>query len=352
MKSVRNLGILAAVAASTTFASSSFASLMIDLRVDSGAAKSVTVANGAVVNLDVYGIVSGADADTSNEGLQSFFGSFVSSLTSGGSAIGNFSAFTGVGAFNTANLQGGKVQDLNGQPGLDVGSTSVAGDYVSARAASMQSGNSFLLGTLSWTVTSVPGTGSTTLNFVPRSATRSLANGVWRKDGATVNGGTDDMLAGTPVTINVASAGASVSLTAGGSPTVTIPGNNHDYTPTVVATPGNASGSTSFQFAGTHAGDVLVALDLSANYDAANFATVFGNLNGATDVTAQYKSAFASLGGYDVVLDFANTGSGPFTFNYDLAGGVTVNAIAVVPEPTAALAALPAVALLGRRRRA
>ena len=196
------------------------ASLIIDVRVASGNAKSVTVTPGQVVQLNVYGIVTGSNA-TADEGLQTVQGSFVSTLNSGGSAIGNFSAFAATSPFN-GTVQTGVVQDINGQNGLDVGGKnatvandplSIAGDYVSARSSVITTNDvtanpEFLLGTLQWTVSSIPASGSTTLNFVPRLSLASPGGplntaALWREDGASRNPTSSTFAAGTPVTVAV-----------------------------------------------------------------------------------------------------------------------------------------------------
>jgi hypothetical protein len=197
------------------------AALLIDVRAAGGTPKSITVTAGQVINLEVYGVVTGAAGNaTADEGLQSFQGSFVSTLTGAGSAVGNFSTFTASSPFN-APSQAGKLQDLNSQAGIDVGSfnavvpddvKSVATDYVAGRSAAMTNGATvnpeFLLGTLTWTVTNVVANGQTTLNFVPRLASATpgapLNTGAaWREDGANKNPTSGTFGAGAPVTINV-----------------------------------------------------------------------------------------------------------------------------------------------------
>jgi hypothetical protein len=207
-----------------------FATLVVDVRVQGGSGdqKSATASGaGQVITLQVYGTVTGTDSNT-NEGLQSFFGSFVSTLSSGGSAIGDFSAWVPAAPFNSTS-QPGKQQDLNGQPGLDLGSfntaSSVANDYIQGRAGTMITADSpsgasvtaagdsttFLLGTVQWTVTSLPDTGTTTLNFVPRTDTNGSPLNVaalWQEDGTETannrNPTTSTYAAGSvPVTVAV-----------------------------------------------------------------------------------------------------------------------------------------------------
>jgi len=193
------LGLMAAAPAAR-------AGLTIDVRVHgaSGAAtKEVVAALGDVVNLDVYGVVSGANGSVADEAMQSFTGSFASTPTAGGAAIGNFSTFLAAFPFNAATTIG-RPQDLNGLSGLDLGSggtaTDTTADYVFGRAGSIQTGNEFLLGTLSWTVTEVPGTGATSLNFLPRARNTAA---IWNEDGTAKNPTTGTFQAGQAVAVAV-----------------------------------------------------------------------------------------------------------------------------------------------------
>ena len=178
------------------------ASLMLSLEVASDNSKSVNVHVGDVVTLNVYGIVTGANG-TADDGVQSATGSFVSTLTGNGAAIGNFAAASPVSPFNSGSTNG-LVQDLNGQPGLDVGSSTTTADYVFFHAGALQvSANAnpkFLLGTLEWTVTSIPAGGTTELNFLPRSINTGA---VWREDGVNKNPTTGTFMAGAPVVVSV-----------------------------------------------------------------------------------------------------------------------------------------------------
>lgn len=210
---IKSLSIVAAVALGAT--ASVQAALVIDVRVANAAdAKNITVAPGDVVTLNVYAVVTGANA-TADDGVQSLYGSFLSTQTGGGSATGDFSTFTAAAPF-TANTQPGRVQDLNGQPGLDVGSPNasapVSTDYVWARAAAVHIGATanpeFLVGTLTWTVTDAVGGGATSLNFDPRSNTNGtplFAAAAWREDGVNKSptaAGTS-FAAGLPVHVTV-----------------------------------------------------------------------------------------------------------------------------------------------------
>jgi len=157
--------------------------------------KTVTVGTaGDVIHFNIVATVSGADA-AANEGMQTAFGSAVSTPGSGG-AQGNFSAAVPVSPFNGANSFGGTVQDLNGLPGLDVGSNNAASsaDWIELRSNSSTAGtgasdtSTFLLGTIDFTVTAAPGAGSTTtLSWLPRAGGATTAGGIWTQDGQVAN---------------------------------------------------------------------------------------------------------------------------------------------------------------------
>lgn len=223
-KSVLLGGLAAAMAVGT---SSAEAALTIDLRVPGqtgSAAKQVQATDALqLIRLEVLGTVTGGTNGVADEGLQSVFGSFVSTLANGGSAIGNFSNFQAAAPFN-ATVQAGKQQDLNGQPGLDLGSfndaTTVPGDYVQARASAIQIGTtpdtaSFLLGTVDFTVQSLPGSGSTLLQFVPRTnATGGNLNtaALFREDGVNKNPTNSTFAAGQPITVTAVPEPASLGV--------------------------------------------------------------------------------------------------------------------------------------------
>ena len=139
-------------------------------------------------------------------------------------------------------------------------------------------------------------------------------------------------------------------MTAGGTGATTISGNGVSYIPTVVQTYASpvSVGTATFAFAGTNSGVSLIALDL--NLGSASLATALGTLPSNIAIYTGTNSPFSSE--YDVVLLANTSGSGPFTITFALGGGVTANAIAVVPEASGTCALGPAVlAALGKRRR-
>jgi len=145
--------------------------------------------------------------------------------------------------------------------------------------------------------------------------------------------------------------GPSLSLsTATNSPT-TVPGSGSNYTPTKL-------GATNSFLLNGLTGHTLVAFDLSGQTDYSSFFS--GSLPaGASQLTGSAAtSAIAAFNGtlggtYDVVVDLgAGVPQGTLTIG-SLPTGDTLNAVAVVPEPTTiSLLSLGAMALLGKRRRA
>src|SRR5688572_20856130 len=116
-------------------------SLVVDLRV-AGAAdgdKDVTVTHvGQTIQLEAWGVVTGSNDVITDDGLQSAMGSFLSSA--GGAVLGDLSA-TRVAPFNALGSQEGRIQDLDGDGDLDVGSNDFGPDFFNARSSSMQQGS-------------------------------------------------------------------------------------------------------------------------------------------------------------------------------------------------------------------
>ena len=237
---------LSAVGALMAFAAPSFGSLVLDLRTATGA-KSLQVSPGQVIPLEVYAIVTGADA-VNNDRLQSIQGSIQD--TTGNTVVGSFSAVRVLSPW-TSGGQPGKVQQIPGTgPGTDVGTFNVqtpgynaldavffrAGAPTSAASAnnSVQADepdgaafagkstqvngvSTYLLGTVSYTVqTATPGSAAS-LAFVPQmdGVNVSSTAALWGEDvtGNTVN---KDPTSGTvtfaPLTITAVPEPASMGL--------------------------------------------------------------------------------------------------------------------------------------------
>jgi len=204
------LGFAAMAAVSTALAAPAKASLSISLQ-RTGSTGPVNA--GDTLTLNVVATVTGSDG-TSNEWLQSVFGSIMSTPGANG-PVGDFSTFTAAAPFN-GTVQIGTVQDLNGLPGLDVGSIDKASSsaYIQARASSMTQGaaasgdvQTFTVGSVTFHVNSAGSGGSTSLVWVPRTGTNDVASNVaalWREDGVdnTANKNpTNSSYSGVPLTI-------------------------------------------------------------------------------------------------------------------------------------------------------
>ena len=196
MLSKRLSTMLLGAAAAAGVGAAANAALVIDVRAVSATggavvqnAKTVDVTNagpGAVINFEVFALVSGQDGDTANDGIISFAGSFLSGT--GTVARGNMTAardaqMMGFGGSN------GLAQDLDGDGDLDVGSNTdgSANNFFSARANSAPQpifGQSIRVASATMTLSAVtiPGTDSL-LNFRPRNATTA---GSWYEDGTQI----------------------------------------------------------------------------------------------------------------------------------------------------------------------
>jgi len=186
-------------------------SLTIDLRLVGGG-KEVTVDHiGQTVSLEAWAIVTGSNADISDEGVQDVIGSFLSSNVGGGSALGDLSAVR-VNPFRALGSVDPVQADLDGDGDLDAGSNNNtnADGFFGARSGSMTTdgapapggGAQFKLADVSFVVTSLRGGTATELNFRVRVGN----SGVWREDGVTrstfvaIPGSV--MTAGTPVVVH------------------------------------------------------------------------------------------------------------------------------------------------------
>ncbi len=196
------------------------AGLKYDLRVTGGGTNAIVTANGQVISIDLFAVVTGASGNAAIEGFQNGFGAVTSSM--GGNIQGNLSA-TLVNPFNANGSTPGKVQDLDGDGDKDLGSmsNSYTTDLLFARAGSMQTpatggtpitdGVEFKLATLSFTVTSVASfsdfTPITVAFRVPSFSQPLEIAALWTVDGVAQNangvGGGTAPTVGTSVTIAV-----------------------------------------------------------------------------------------------------------------------------------------------------
>ncbi len=201
-------------------------SLTVALRTPAGADTAVVTAVGQTVALDVVATVTASDGTTADDGLQDVEGSFLSAAV-GTTAIGGNLAATPATEFDALGAAAGTAQDLNGDGYLDVGSnvtdSSAVGDYFLARADAVQTdgtvtgaAESFTIATVTYTVTTLSGSGQTTVAFRPRdtSALPGTFASHWTENadagGSNEKNGT--FAAGTPFELDTAT--GSVTATA------------------------------------------------------------------------------------------------------------------------------------------
>jgi hypothetical protein len=183
------------------------AALVIDLRATnvvgqgtvSPDGKSVSnVAPGTVVNFNIFAnVTDNSPGDTTNQGILSFAGSF---LSAGGTTEGHLIATRAAGMTGTGGSNG-LVTDLDGDGDSDVGSNNNASalNFFSARskdAPQPQVGDSVLVGTLAMTITEATAT-ETLVNFRVRAASTS---GSWFEDGTQIT--SSNYTAGAAVSVN------------------------------------------------------------------------------------------------------------------------------------------------------
>jgi hypothetical protein len=187
-------------------------SLVIDLRVAGGAgdAKEVTVTHvGQTVQLEAWGVVTGQNDVITDEALQTLIGSFLSSA--GGAVLGDLAVTAHTPPFNALGTQDGRVQDLDGDGDLDIGTTTgPSNEYFAARSSTMTPGSDptadgtgaeFKLADLTFTVTAIVDPAATTeLTFRPRPGTVSA---VWREDDTPKNASLGTFAGGAPVIVTV-----------------------------------------------------------------------------------------------------------------------------------------------------
>ncbi len=197
-------------------------SLTVTLRTPAGADSAVVTAVGQTVPLDVIATVTASDGTTANDGLQDVEGSFLSTAV-GPAAIGGNLAAADATAFDAFGAAAGTAQDLNADGHLDVGSnvtvSPAVGDYFLARAAAVETdgtvsgaAESFTIATVTYTVTSLSGSGQTTVNFRPRdtSALPGTFASHWTEN-ATAGGSNEKngtFVAGSPFELYTAAAQA------------------------------------------------------------------------------------------------------------------------------------------------
>lgn len=306
--------------------------LTYDVRLgDGGNTKARTVNVGDVLTLQVYGVVTGVDT-LNNEGLQFAWGSALSTRSVGGtSAAGNLSNFTLNSPFNGASSQSGTVQDLNGDGFSDIGSTSTSqnGDYIFARSNSMTTNGTrigadqeeFLLGTMTYTVTTAGDNSTTAINFLKGVFTPvNQRNSLFQVDGLNRN----DLNATIGSTASVLiSSGQAAAYWSGDQSSSWITdnlGNTNWATDATGATdagvvPGTA---TDVFFNATGATNLTTTLDRDFSINSLNFTTgATGSVTVASGGAGNFKLTLGA-GGLNVAA-----GSGAHTISADTVIGAS-----------------------------
>ncbi len=175
-------------------------SLTIELREPNGSASAVVSAVGQQITLDVIGVVAPGVAgsndvnvsasDPRTFGIGSITGSFVSSAaTSNSTAVAGNLAAKVAQPFSGPGSEPGKLQDLNGDGNIDVGSnlnSTTTNDYWLGQSESEVTtgtvvGNTkqIILGTVTYTVTNLHAGGATDINYVERVKNLGYFVGNW-----------------------------------------------------------------------------------------------------------------------------------------------------------------------------
>ena len=186
-------------------------SITLDVRTASGGKTATVTSVGQVVNLDLYAVISGSTSG-SNDAVLSATGSLLSTESNTStSLVGNLLASVDANNYGAQGASEGTQQDLNGDGGLDVGSNNngdVSG-FMNARAGGENfngtvSGDTstFLLATVTYTVTKLNYGQSTSVNFRYRDGIPAGAfDAVWVEDQNGENDQIGTALVGTPVVI-------------------------------------------------------------------------------------------------------------------------------------------------------
>lgn len=221
--------IVGAVLAMTLVGGTAHAALIFDVRIAAGGGKSAAANPGVPVNLEVWAIVTGA---VSNAGLEGFANGYGSLLSNTGGASGNFTAFLRNAAFDGSGSQTGALQDLDADGDLDIGSNATkntsdlnallsgsnliflrsdAGTAVTAGGVGVVDGQSFLLGTTTWTPSGTSGVAS--LNWrVPTFSSGLQREALWQEDDLARNDTNGSFSAGLPVNLSVVPEPSTVML--------------------------------------------------------------------------------------------------------------------------------------------
>ena len=186
-------------------------SLTIDVR-DTNGGKSSQVTPGEVLHLQAFAVITGQNADPSQDAFQSCQGSFLSTVVGFQGVGGDLSIVTPQAPFNASiRSSSGKVQDLNGDGNADVGTNDNMDvtDIVSMAAAAPESNGTpvggsleFFIGTFKYTVTNIHLGGETDINFRPFTPPAAFdIPAIWTEDNTGANPDSSPFQAGAPYVI-------------------------------------------------------------------------------------------------------------------------------------------------------
>ncbi len=275
-------------------------SLTVSLQTPTGATSAVVTA-GEVLTLDVIATVAAPDGMTTDDGLQDVEGSFLSAAVGTSAVAGNLAVTGLTSPFNGLGSVTGSAQDLNGDGNVDVGSnvtdSSAVGDYFLARSDAVETSGtvsgasmSFVIATVTYTVTGLNGGGETDIAFRPRdtSTLPSTFASHWTEDASTngTNEKNGTFQAGSPFRVF----NSAVQAATTGTVTATVFGDTNGDGLRGGAETGLAAATVYVDVAGT---GTYATGDPSALTDAAGAATITGVTAGTFTVREVPPNGYA-----------------------------------------------------------
>ncbi|WP_428937492.1 MYXO-CTERM sorting domain-containing protein [Fontivita pretiosa] len=222
LRGMRKALLVGAAAAGLAGASAAQAALVLDLRLAGagpGAGKSAVVNPGDVVQLQLYGVVTGTNG-VDDEAMHNAYAALRSST---GGALGDFAPGQVHDPFRTGAFSGGTAVDVDGDGDLDIGREGAASTatptLLFARAdpgvvgtfgvngervtlGTSTDAEQFLLATINFTVSPAALPGQTTeLRAIRPNITGIFQASLYRQDGVSVSG--QNTVGGDPVTLTI-----------------------------------------------------------------------------------------------------------------------------------------------------
>lgn len=193
-------------------------SLTIDVRLPGGGKSLELEGSRETVEMEVWAVVRGNDANPDNEGLAAVVGKFLSPDINGGAVRGDLTAanvgpFSGEPPYNGLGSEPGTQTDLDGDGDLDIGLLDDADThrgFFAARAASMvttqhgvvkNGAREYLIGRLTFAAKQLLDGEQTQIQFVRR---QNMVSAMWKEDGQIMDTGVAPdlpILVGEPVVL-------------------------------------------------------------------------------------------------------------------------------------------------------